>query len=138
MNNVLTLSEYRMMHPHSASVPTVTQSGLLDQVLERHRQHAARLEMQRARHQQLAELMASCAGELQELAAGVMRVCANAIDSITSTSMRLKSMFSSKLTNQQRYPRDVMMDTNDRFGDAAREHGLHGVHVHVTGSQSAA
>jgi hypothetical protein len=39
MNSPITLHEYRLSHPRSASIPTITQSGFLGQILERQRRN---------------------------------------------------------------------------------------------------
>jgi hypothetical protein len=38
----ITIHEYRLLYPHSAAVPTLTQSGLLGLLLERQRRRADR------------------------------------------------------------------------------------------------
>ena len=54
MYPAISLHEYRLRHPCSARVPTITQSGLLRRLLEQQQRKTARLARRRAARRRMA------------------------------------------------------------------------------------
>ena len=61
----VTLSEYRFIYPESASVPTITQRGLVAGVLERRQRKYQRLMRRRAIQARILEIAAEVASWLR-------------------------------------------------------------------------